>query len=74
MESNLKSLIGKEANGFIFEDTQNLRYNRKMKKYNGEVGKIIEYDEDEDSYRLLFDDGEFWNYPASDISKYLNLK
>jgi hypothetical protein len=60
----MNTVIGKKIKGFKFEETHNLGYNQKMDNYIDKIGTIIQYEESDDTYRIEFEDNEYWHYPA----------
>ena len=58
--------IGKKCNGFEFKDFNYgpLVFNPSMKKYIGSTATISSFNPDNNSFKLTFDDGDFWHYPA----------
>lgn len=67
-----KELIGRKVKGFAFSGAHNgLVFNEYMDVHIGEVGVIIGYVNDYYAYKVEFEDGEKWNYPASLIEQHL---
>jgi hypothetical protein len=69
---NTNKLIGKKVKGFKFEDGlhNGLEFSKKMNRYIGEIGEIIEYNETKNRYRVEFED-DYWLYPAELIEQHL---
>jgi hypothetical protein len=65
-------LIGKKVKGFKFEDGKynGLEFSKKMNRYIGEIGEIIEYNETNNRYKVEFKD-DYWLYPAELIEQHL---
>lgn len=66
----MENLIGKKIYGFKFKSKERCHYINKMDERIAEIGTIKEYDEYENSFRVVFSDGDFWYYPADEIDKY----
>lgn len=64
----MKNLIGRKVKGFKFEGP---RYSPKMDNYIGKVGVITVAWGGEGVYRVDFEDGDFWNYPAEEIEQHI---
>ena len=67
----MRNLIGKKARGFKFNSTEKCDFTFGMEEKIGEIGTITRYDEWENSYKITFDDGDYWFYPATEIEKHL---
>ena len=69
---NHEELIGKQIKAFKFPDKiKLLRYNSQMDEIIGQIGTIINYDPNTDSYRTEFLSSGAWYYPASLIEKHI---
>lgn len=70
-----EDLIGKKVKGFKFKTSthKKLPYNPlRMNTFIGQIGEIISYHEDNDSFKVFFKNkNEKWNYPASLIEEHL---
>ena len=69
-----EELIGKKVRGFRFESNRNfgLQYMPKiMDNYIGKVGGIVDYNIKFDSYRVKFENGMSYHYPAERIEHHL---
>jgi predicted RNase H-like HicB family nuclease len=69
-----EELIGKKVRGFRFEFAKfvNVGYmSTKMDKYVGKEGVIEDYNVQFDSYRIKFEDGMSYHYPAERIEHHL---
>jgi hypothetical protein len=58
-----KACVGKKMEGFKFADTKNTKYASCMNEYIGRLGKITEYNEKTDEFKVEFKD-DYWFYPA----------
>lgn len=67
----MKNLIGKKARAFRFTDREGCAFVGGMEEKVGEIGTIDEYDKEDNTYRIVFSDDDFWHYPAEEISKHL---
>ena len=61
--------VGKEILGFSFSNEYDIGYAVSMNKYIGELGRVVY--QGENHVRVVFSDGENWNYPIELIDKYL---
>ena len=71
---NPERLIGKKVRGFKFETTKYCSYVKGMDKYVGKIGKIgiiDEYRPVSKNFKVEFEDGEYWGYPADQIEAHL---
>lgn len=66
----MKNLIGKKVRGFKFESRRWYLYDPAMYSYEGEVGEIEEYKDEDEFYKVKFKD-DFWYYPAELIEQHL---
>jgi predicted RNase H-like HicB family nuclease len=67
-----EELIGKKVRGFRFEKNKyRLHYAESMDNYIGKIGVIEEYDAEFNSYRVKFEDGMSYHYPAERIEHHL---
>lgn len=73
-----EELIGREIEGFSFENEilNNINFGdfyeaEYMDGFIGEIGKIIDYEANDDSYSVIFENGEDWLYPAYLIEEHL---
>jgi hypothetical protein len=69
-----EELIGKKVRGFRFERNKNfgLQYMPNiMDNYIDKVGEIVDYNIKFDSYRVKFEDGMSYHYPAEFIEQHL---
>jgi len=73
MNINYIKILGKKCKGFKFKDFDygKLVFHPNMKKYIGLFGVISSYNPDNDSFKIIFDDGEFWHYPAEIVLKHI---
>jgi len=67
-----EELIGKKVRGFRFESNKynGLHYAESMDDYIGKVGGIVDYDVN-NNYRVKFEDGMSYHYPAERIEHHL---
>lgn len=71
---NPERLIGRKVRGFKFETTKYCSYVKGMDKYVGKIGKIgiiDEYRPVSKNFKVEFEDGEYWGYPADQIEAHL---
>ncbi len=62
--------VGKKMEGFKFADTKITKYASCMNEYIGRLGKITEYNEKTDEFKVEFKD-DYWFYPAKLGLKYI---
>jgi hypothetical protein len=70
VEESKESYVGKKIKGFKFTDTSIHTYATDMNKFIGKIGKIEEYNEGADEFRVHFK-GDFWYYPATEALKHI---
>ena len=64
-------LIGKKVYGFKFEDKPNIKFDSRMLDYVGKIGLIDEYRPVSKTFKVEFEDGEYWGYPYDQIEAHL---
>jgi hypothetical protein len=69
---NPQELIGRKVRGFEFNHQEECLFSQTMKKYIGKIGIIKELGSKyKIAFKVLFDDGEFYYYPADQIEAHL---
>jgi len=63
------SLEGKKAYGFEYDVDIFPGFNDSMRPYIGQIGTIVS--EGSLDVRINFDDGNYWFYPKSEVTKHL---
>lgn len=70
MKNEQNTLVGRKVRGFKFEDTESIGYVPGMDDYIGKIGTITEQDNEGDCI-VLFEGGDKFYYPASEIKNHL---
>lgn len=63
----MTEFIGKKVSGIKFPTTKKLFFHGEMSQYIGLQGTIIDYNEELDSFKVAFADGNVFSYPTENI-------
>jgi len=69
----MEDLISKKVMGFEFQPSKNALYVKEMNNYLGVVGIIGSYNQENDTFRILFMDGKSFAYPAEEVLMELDM-